>query len=64
MIYPSIDSLLERIDSKYSIVSISAQRARELQEGHRSTLAKPASNKLVGVALEEIYEGNLTAKRD
>ena len=31
IIYPSIDKLLDRIDSKYSLVSIAAKRATELQ---------------------------------
>ncbi|MBB6449351.1 DNA-directed RNA polymerase subunit omega [Geomicrobium halophilum] len=66
MIYPSIDSLLDKIDSKYSLVTISAQRARELQEkeDYDSSLHKPVSNKLVGVALEEIQDGKLTIKKD
>ncbi|QQK76690.1 DNA-directed RNA polymerase subunit omega [Salicibibacter cibarius] len=66
MIYPSIDALLTKIDSKYSIVTIAAQRARELQEmeGHPSTLEKPTSNKLVGIALEEMHEGHLSIKKD
>ncbi|AXF55443.1 DNA-directed RNA polymerase subunit omega [Salicibibacter kimchii] len=66
MINPSIDALLTKIDSKYSIVTIAAQRARDLQEteDRHSTLEKPHSNKLVGVALEEIHAGNLTIKKD
>ena len=28
MLYPSIDSLLKKIDSKYSLVSVAAKRAR------------------------------------
>ncbi|QQK80581.1 DNA-directed RNA polymerase subunit omega [Salicibibacter cibi] len=66
MIYPSIDALLTKIDSKYSIVTIAAQRARELQEDEerQSTLENPTSNKLVGIALEEMHEGNLTIQKD
>ena len=31
MLYPSIDALLKKIDSKYSLVSVAAKRAREMQ---------------------------------
>ena len=31
MLYPSIDSLMTKIDSKYSLVSVAAKRARQLQ---------------------------------
>ncbi len=31
MLYPSIDALLQKIDSKYSLVSVAAKRAREMQ---------------------------------
>ncbi|MBM7632535.1 DNA-directed RNA polymerase subunit omega [Geomicrobium sediminis] len=64
MLYPSIDSLLKKIDSKYSLVTISAQRARALQEQEErsSGVNKPVSKKNVGVALEEIQEGYLNIK--
>ena len=33
MLYPSIDSLLTKIDTKYSLVSVAAKRARQMQLG-------------------------------
>ncbi|GAK04654.1 DNA-directed RNA polymerase omega subunit [Geomicrobium sp. JCM 19037] len=65
MLYPSIDSLLKRIDSKYSLVTISAQRARALQETEEGSqgVEKPVSRKYVGVALEEIEDGYLSIKK-
>ncbi|GAK00254.1 DNA-directed RNA polymerase omega subunit [Geomicrobium sp. JCM 19055] len=47
MLYPSIDSLLKKIDSKYSLVTISAQRARALQEQEERSFGvnKPVSKK-------------------
>lgn len=63
MLYPSIDSLLTKIDSKYSLVSVAAKRARRMQEsGEGTRIAKPVSHKYVGKALEEIYSGDLTYK--
>lgn len=60
MLYPSIDSLLNKIDSKYSLVSVAAKRARAMQQAHDERLPKYVSYKYVGKALEEIYSGDLT----
>jgi DNA-directed RNA polymerase subunit omega len=59
MLYPSIDSLLKKIDSKYSLVSVAAKRARMLQEKGDYLLPKYVSHKNVGKALEEIDAGRL-----
>ncbi|MGG1678770.1 DNA-directed RNA polymerase subunit omega [Neobacillus sp. NRS-1170] len=60
MLYPSIDSLLEKIDSKYSLVSVAAKRARAMSQARDERLPKYVSYKHVGKALEEIYSGELT----
>ncbi|MEH6946295.1 DNA-directed RNA polymerase subunit omega [Peribacillus asahii] len=60
MLYPPIDSLLLKIDSKYSLVSVAAKRAREMQIKEDCQVEKPVSHKSVGRALEEIYSGKLT----
>lgn len=60
MLYPPIDSLLLKIDSKYSLVSVAAKRAREMQIKEDCKVEKPVSHKSVGRALEEIYSGKLT----
>lgn len=62
MLYPSIDKLMNVIDSKYSLVSVAAKRARQLQEENNPHLEKYRSHKFVGKALEEIYDGVLTMK--
>ncbi|MDQ0217133.1 DNA-directed RNA polymerase subunit omega [Peribacillus cavernae] len=62
MLYPSIDSLLEKIDSKYSLVSVAAKRARQMQLKDDTKIEKPVSHKSVGRALEEIHSGKLTYK--
>ena len=64
MLYPSIDSLLEKIDSKYSLVSVAAKRARKMQINQDQKIAKPVSYKSVGKALEEINAGILTYTTD
>lgn len=55
MLYPSIDKLLEKVDSKYSLVVAASKRARLLKDGARTDLKTPKSHKHVGVALEELY---------
>lgn len=54
MLDPSIDSLMRKIDSKYSLVSVAAKRARQLQLVYNPKLGKYVSYKNVGKALEEI----------
>ncbi|MGC4375584.1 DNA-directed RNA polymerase subunit omega [Fictibacillus sp. Mic-4] len=63
MLYPSIDKLMERIDSKYSLVTLSSKRAREIQKYSNSLIEKPVSHKYVGKALEEINAGLLSVKK-
>lgn len=55
MLYPSIDKMLEKVGSKYSLVVAASRRARQLREGDKTELKQAKSHKQVGVALEEIY---------
>ncbi len=54
MLYPSIDSLLQKINSKYTLVTVAAKRAREMQENNDCLVEHAVSDKYVGKALEEI----------
>lgn len=58
MIYPSVDKLLRKVDSKYTLVIASAKRARELMQQ-----TKPMGTKPVTAALEEIEQGIITYQR-
>lgn len=57
---PSVDKLLDKIDSKYKIAYIAAKRARQIssdglsQMDYNEELPEPVSSKSVGLALEEI----------
>jgi len=57
---PSVDKLLEKIDSKYKIAYIAAKRARQIsntgisQMDYVTDLPESTSAKSVGLALEEI----------
>ncbi|ALS27465.1 DNA-directed RNA polymerase subunit omega [Paenibacillus cisolokensis] len=55
MLYPSIDELMKKVESKYSLVVAASRRARMLRDGSKTELQQVKSHKHVGVALEEIY---------
>lgn len=55
MLYPSIDEMMKKVDSKYSLVVAASRRARLLRDGVKTELRIPKSHKHVGIALEEIY---------
>lgn len=64
MIYPSIDKLLNIVDSKYKLVHISARRSKQMsKDGY---LQMPESEykckKNIGRALEEVSEGLIKIK--
>ena len=65
MIYPSIDKLLNIVDSKYTLVTIAANRSREIKS--TGFLQMPEKNykssKNIGKALEEVCEGLITVKK-
>ncbi|KOP64043.1 DNA-directed RNA polymerase subunit omega [Paenibacillus solani] len=63
MLYPSIDEMMNKVDSKYSLVVAASRRARQLREGEVSELKHPKSHKFVGVALEEIYGDYVKVER-
>lgn len=57
--YPSIDKLLNRVDSRYSLAILSAKRAHEIEDGAPLILDNYKSSKPVGKALEEIAAGEV-----
>ena len=59
MLKPSIDVLLDKVDSKYSLVVLEAKRAHELRDGEAAT-QEFSSVKPTLQALEELAEGNVT----
>lgn len=62
MIYPSIDVLLDKVDSKYTLVITAAKRGRQLRDGARPTV-ECGSRKEVTIALHEIAAGNIEYER-
>ena len=59
MLYPSIDKILNAVDSKYRLVHIIAQRAKQMGETkHYQLPEKEYKNKKeLGRALEELEKG-------
>ena len=66
VIYPSIDKLLNLIDSKYELVHVAAARSYDIK--HNGNLQMPKekykSKKNIGRALEEIAAGLVVVKND
>jgi len=62
MIKPSLDELVKKVDSKYTLVVLAAKRAREIMGG-QNILVEARSNKPVTVALEELAVDKITYER-
>ncbi|MCX7695561.1 MULTISPECIES: DNA-directed RNA polymerase subunit omega [Caloramator] len=58
MINPSIVSLLQKVSDRYSLVVVTARRARQLID-KAEPLVKVNSNKPVTIAINEINEGKI-----
>lgn len=58
MIGPTINTLLQKVDSKYTLVVAVAKRARQLVDGQPS-MVEINSIKPVTIAIHEIAEGKL-----
>ena len=62
MLYPSINYLRTKADSKYTLVSLAAKRARDLIEG-MPALTDIEIDKPVSIATAEIAEDKITYSR-
>ncbi len=63
MIYPTLSSLLEKVDSKYTLVVAVAKRARQLVDG-QPKLTSVESGKPVTIAINEIYDNKIVYERN
>ncbi|WP_411683001.1 DNA-directed RNA polymerase subunit omega [Clostridium thailandense] len=59
MIDPSIVDLLKKVDNRYTLVTMTAKRARQLIEGEEP-LVRTNSTKPVTISINEISEGAIT----
>lgn len=60
MIYPSADTIEDRVKSRYSLVVLSAKRAKQIKEGAPVLIETDSTNPLT-IAMEEIAAGMVTA---
>jgi len=65
MIYPSIDKLLNIVNSKYELVHIAARRSKQIsKDGYlQMPESEYKSKKNIGRSLEEISEGLIEIKK-
>lgn len=56
---PSIDKLLDNVDSRYSLAVLAAKRAHELENGDVEMISKYNSPRVIGKAFEEIADGKI-----
>jgi DNA-directed RNA polymerase subunit omega len=70
MIYPRIDTLLKRVESRYALVIAAAKRARQINNYHHQLgegtfddfpppLVESRSKNYLTIALEEIAQGKI-----
>lgn len=65
LIKPTLESLMQKVDSKYTLVTLAAKRACQLTD-HDEALVNVDTNKVVSIAMEEIDQNKITyeAPRD
>lgn len=60
MLYPPVADMLKNVGSRYLLVNVVAQRARQLA-GEAEMLEEELPEKPVTMAVKEVAEGKLTA---
>ena len=60
MLYPPVADLLKNVTSRYLLVNVVAQRAREIA-AEAEEMEQELTKKPVTLAIEEVAEGKITA---
>ena len=60
MLYPPVADLLKNVDSRYLLVNVVAQRARQIAQ-EAEEYQEELTEKPVTLAIREVAEGKLTA---
>jgi DNA-directed RNA polymerase subunit omega len=63
MLYPSINLIRKKADSRYTLVILAAKRARDIIDG-KPKLTEADIEKPVSIAANEIAEDLITYKRE
>lgn len=61
MLYPPVADMLKHVQSRYLLVNVVAQRARQISE-EAEMLHEDLPEKPVTLAIREVAEGKLTAE--
>lgn len=64
MLYPSINELRNKVDSRYTLVIMAAKRARDIVDGKPVLTDNCDNDKPISVATYEVDEGLITYNRD
>ena len=62
LLYPSINTLRDKTDSRYSLVILAAKRARDIVDG-KPSLTDEESERPVSQAAKEIADDMITYRR-
>ena len=62
LLYPAINEIKKKADSRYTLVILTAKRARDIIDG-KPKLIDEENEVAVSVAAREIYEDIITYKR-
>ena len=60
MLYPPVADMLKNVESRYLLVNVVAQRARQIAE-EAEVFQEELTDKPVTLAIREVAEGKLTA---
>lgn len=60
MLYPPVADMLKNVDSRYLLVNVVAQRARQIAE-EAEVFQEELTDKPVTLAIREVAEGKLSA---
>ena len=63
MLYPSINEIRKKADSRYTLVILAAKRARDIIDG-KPKLTEAVVDKPVSIAANEIAEDLITYRRE
>jgi len=64
MLYPSINEIRKKADSRYTLVILAAKRARDIIDGKPVLIEDPEITRPVSIAAYEIAEDYITYKRN
>ncbi|MEG0156528.1 MAG: DNA-directed RNA polymerase subunit omega [Anaerovoracaceae bacterium] len=64
MLYPSINEIRKKADSRYTLVILAAKRARDIIDGKPVLVEEIDVERPVSIAAKEIAEDYITYSRD